>query len=129
MIVFRLALGLLLVVLGSSALAQNALDPESLVGEWAGIAALIGPRGGVTRGPVALAIERVEGGKVYGRIETPGGGSPTTFVGTLRGNMFTFYTGRFETALTVVGKRLYGVRRAGGDGDNTELGLDKVEKK
>src|SRR5262245_64711121 len=100
MTALRLALVLLLVVIGASAHGQSAPDPQSLVGEWAGIAAVLSPRGGASRAPFALAIDRVEGGKVYGRIETPGGGSPTTFVGTLRGNTLTFYTGRFETALT-----------------------------
>ena len=59
----------------------------------------------------------------------PETGPPSSFVGTLRGNTLTFYTGCFETALTLQGKRLYGLRRAGADNDNYELGLDKIEKK
>src|SRR5947209_7625997 len=63
--------------------------------------------------------------KVYGWTSTPGG-QTTSFVGTLRGNTLTFYTGRFATDLTVAGTRMYGMRRGGGEGENTELGLDKV---
>ncbi|SRR5712691_7072808 len=129
MTALRVALVLLVVVIGSSALAQTAPDPQALIGEWAGVATLIGARGAATRGPFALSIDKVEGGKVYGRTETPGGGPPASFVGTLRGNTLTFYSGRFETVLTVAGRRIYGVRRAGGEGENVELGLDKVEKK
>jgi|SRR5262245_24742133 len=123
------ALVLFLLVNGSAALSQTtAPDPQALVGEWAGVATRIAVRAGATRGAYMLTIEKVEGGKVYGHADVPGGGPPASFVGTLRGNTLTFYTGRFETALTLEGKRLYGVRRGGVD-DNFELGLDKIEKK
>jgi hypothetical protein len=56
-------------------------------------------------------------------------GPPASFVGTLHRNTLTLYTGRFETALTLDGKRLYRSRRAGADNDNFELGFDKIEKK
>ena len=127
------ALALLLLVTGSAAFAQTVPaqtppDPQALVGEWAGVATHIAARAGATRGPYVLTIEKVEGGKVYGRADLAGSGPPTSFVGTFRGNTLTFYTGRFETALTLEGRRLYGLRRGGADND-FELGLDKVEKK
>jgi len=128
------ALALLLLVTGSAALAQTVPapttpDPQALVGEWAGVATRIAARAGAARGAYMLTIEKVEGGKVYGRADMPETGPPSSFVGTLRGNTLTFYTGCFETALTLQGKRLYGLRRAGADNDNYELGLDKIEKK
>ncbi len=129
MTALRLVLVLLLVVVGSSALAQTVPDPQSLVGQWAGIATLISARGVGNRGAFAMSIDKVDGGKVYGRTDNPSGGPPANFVGSFAGNRITFYTGRFETALTVAGKRMYGVRRAGADNDNFELGLEKVEQR
>src|ERR1043166_3389274 len=128
------ALALLLLVTGSAAFAQTVpaqtpTDPQALVGEWAGVATRIAARGGAARGTYMLRIEKVEGGKVYGRADMPETGPPSSFVGTLRANTLTFYTGYFETALTLEGKRLYGLRRAGADNDNYEIGLGKVENK
>ena len=126
MVARRIMLAWLLVVGGSPVCAQTAADPRALIGEWSGLATQISPRGAGSRGAYTLAIERVEGAKVYGWTSTPGGGQTTSFVGTLRGNTLTFYTGRFATDLTVTGTRMYGVRRGGGEGENTEFGLDKV---
>ena len=131
----RLALALFVLVSGStaamaqSASAQSAPDPQALVGEWAGMATLTAARRGAMRSPYLLTIEKVEGGKVYGRADMREDGSPSSFVGTFRGNTLTFYTGRFETNLILEGKRLYGLRRAGADIENFEIGLDKIEKK
>ena len=55
--------------------------------------------------------------------------SPSSVAEPFRGNTLTFYTGPFETNLTLEGKRFYGLRRAVADNDNVELGLDKIEKK
>ena len=119
-----------IVVLGSApTLAQTVVDSSSLVGEWSGTATLISARAGADRRTYTLTIEKVEGGKVYGRAGAAGDGPPINFVGTLRGATFTFYTGRFETQLTVAGNRMYGLRRAGADNENVELGLDKVDAK
>lgn len=126
MVARRIVLAWLLVLGGSPVFAQTAADPETLIGEWSGLATQISPRGAGSRGGYTLSIERVEGTKVYGWTSTPGGGHTTSFVGTLRGNTLTFYTGRFATNLTVAGTRMYGMRRGGGEGENTELGLDKV---
>jgi hypothetical protein len=128
MVARRIMLAWLLVLAGSPVFAQTAADPQTLIGEWSGLATQISPRGASFRSAYTLSIERVEGGKVYGQTHMLGGG-PTSFVGTLRGNSLTFYTGRFATELTVAGTRMYGVRRGGGEGENTDLGLDKVEKK
>ncbi|SRR5712691_1284365 len=125
----RVVLVSLLVLGGSPTLAQTVPDTPSLIGEWTGVATLIGARAGASRRTYTLTIDKVEAGKVHGRAGTPGDGPPANFVGVLRGNTLTFYTGRFETQLTVAGKRMYGVRRAGADNDNLELGLDKVETK
>src|SRR5262245_9268364 len=126
--VFRVMLVALLVLGSSPALAQTVADAPSLVGEWSGVATMIGSRAAASRHTYTLTIDKVEDGKVYGRADAPGGGPPATFVGTLRGATFTFYTGRFQTQLTVAGKRMYGVSRAG-ETDSVELGLDKVEAK
>jgi hypothetical protein len=128
MTALRIVLVLLLLVPGSSALAQTAPDPQSLIGEWAGLVTLVGGRAAASRSAYTLSIEKVEGEHAYGRADTPGGGPPANFVGTLRANTLTFYTGRFEIALTVAGKRMYGQSRYGGD-STVELGLEKVEKK
>ena len=125
MVARRIMLAWLLVLGGSPVFAQTTADPQTLIGEWTGLATQISPRAAGSRGAYALSIERVEGAKVYGWTSTPGG-QTTSFVGTLRGNTLTFYTGRFATDLTVAGTRMYGVRRGGGEGENTELGLDKV---
>src|SRR5262249_28080072 len=127
MIALRVVLALFLVTSSVPVLAQTVSDSESLVGHWAGIATTTNMRQGNMRLPYALSIERVEGGKVYGTIETAGAGGG--FVGTLRGNQLTFYTGRYENSLTVSGRRMFGVRRGGSDIENTEIGLDKVEAK
>jgi len=124
----RVALLWLLLLGNPPVFAQTVVDPDMLIGEWSGVATNISPRGAGTRGAYTLSIERVEGGKVYGRTITPGDSRPTSFVGTLHGNALTFYTGRYATELTVSGTRMYGVQRGGGEGDNTELGLDKVKK-
>ena len=129
MTTLAVALALLLLVSGSPALGQIAPDPQALVGEWAGVATRIAPRAGASRATYMLTIEKVEGAKVYGHADTLGSGPPASFIGTLRGNTLTFYSGRFETALTLAGKRLYGLRRGGADTDNLEIGLDKVETK
>jgi hypothetical protein len=126
MVARRIMLAWLLVLAGSPVFAQTAADPQTLIGEWSGLATQISPRGAGSRSAYTLSIERVEGTKVYGWTSTPGGGQTMSFVGTLRGNTLTFYTGRFATNLTVAGTRMYGVRRGGGEGENTELGLDKV---
>jgi hypothetical protein len=126
MVARRIMLAWLLVLAGSPVFAQTAADPQTLIGEWSGLATQISPRGAGSRSAYTLSIEKVEGAKVYGWTSTPDGGHTTSFVGTLRGNILTFYTGRFATDLTVAGTRMYGVRRGGGEGENTELGLDKV---
>ena len=126
--VFGVMLVSLFILGNSPTLAQTVPDSASLVGEWNGVAARIDSRAAAFRRAYTLTIDKVEDGKVYGRADTPGGGPSANFVGTLRGDTFTFYTGRFQTQLTVAGKRMYGVSRAG-DTDNVELGLDKVEPK
>src|SRR3989441_4524059 len=129
MTTLAVALALLVLVSGSPAFAQTAPDPQALVGEWAGVATRIAPRAGASRATYMLTIEKVEGAKVYGHADTLGSGPPASFVGTLRGNTLTFYSGRFETALTLAGKRLYWLRRGGADNGNPQIGLRKVGRK
>src|SRR2546421_4204700 len=129
MTTLAVALALLVLVSGSPAFAQTAPDPQALVGEWAGVATRIAPRAGASRATYMLTIEKVEGAKVYGHADTLGSGPPASFVGTLRGNTLTFYSGRFETALTLAGKRLYGLRRGGAHTHNPQIGPHKIETK
>ena len=65
MVARRIMLAWLLVVGGSPVCAQTAADPRALIGEWSGLATQISPRGAGSRGAYTLAIERVEGAKVY----------------------------------------------------------------
>ena len=77
------ALALVLLVTGSAASAQTVPapttpDPQALVGEWAGVATRIAARAGAARGTYMLTIEKVEGGKVYGRSMGCAGPERTT---------------------------------------------------
>lgn len=97
--------------------AQATLDPQSLVGEWAGkwIAAATGGgnggRGG-TQGPYALVITKIEGDRVFATVES------REFSGAVRGtladNRLTFAGPQFRTELTIEGNQMRGLRQGGG---------------
>jgi|SRR5215475_8624821 len=115
-----LAFGLLLACLTlcpDPLLAQAALDPQSLVGQWTGkwIAAATGGgnggRGG-TQGPYSLTITRVEGDVVFATVEY------REFSGNVRGtisdNQLTFVGPQFRTELRIDGNQMRGLRQGGG---------------
>jgi hypothetical protein len=57
-------------------------------------------------------ISRVEGDRVFARIETQGFSGPA--LGTLSGNRLTFAGERFRVELTVNGSEMRGTRQGGG---------------
>ena len=93
-----------------ASLAQNvAPEPQSLVGQWIGT--WTEKSEAKVNGRYYLAIERVEGNRVFGRGEVysgPGKGKTEfNFVGTLQGNRLTY--GRDQVAdLTIDGDRMEG---------------------
>ena len=79
MVALRIMLAWLLVLGGSPVFAQTTADPQTLIGEWTGLATQISPRAAGSRGPYTMSIERGEGARVYGWTSTPGGGQSTSF--------------------------------------------------
>ena len=70
--------------------SSQAIDPQSLIGEWQGTWET---RSGEARGggQYYLTIEKVEGGKVYGKVTVTGRRSNDfKFVGALEGNRLTY---------------------------------------
>jgi hypothetical protein len=87
-----------------------AVDPQTLVGEWAG--EFSGMKAG--KGRYYLTIEKVDGDRVHLRIERPDLKDPaapkkTRSVGTLNGNVLR-YAASFvpPTQLTIDGDRMSG---------------------
>ena len=101
-----------IVALVSWASAQNAaVDPQTLVGQWVGNWA---NRGAARGGRYYLTIEKVEGDKVYLRIERPDlkdSSQPKDVegVGTLTGNHLSYAPPRIaQTDLTIDGNKMSG---------------------
>ena len=97
-------------------LAQSAVDPQALIGEWNGrwtIGAAgggVGGRGG-TQGPYKLVITKVEGDRVFATLDTQGFSGKIT--ATLAGNTLSFGNDRLQTQLTVDGNQMRGTRSGG----------------
>ena len=124
----RLARGLAPAVLvavlayGSLAVAQMAVDPQSLAGEWVGTWQDKAPPG--ASGAYYLTIEKVDGNKVTGKGEVLGRPSyKFPFVGVLSGNRLTF--GRD----TVVDLTIDGDRMEGGSTGQVNRVIKLVKKK
>ena len=84
------------------------LEPQSLIGEWIGT--WEGKMASVS-GPYRLTIQRIDGEKVRGRVETSGGrGENRTFpiTGVLRGNHLTYGTSNFTVDLEISGSEMHG---------------------
>jgi hypothetical protein len=84
-----------------------SVDPQSLIGQWSG--SWTGTHGGAGRGSGSgkyyLTIERVQGEKVFGKIENSGRrGTVTNITGTLSGNRLTYG----KTELTIDGDNMQG---------------------
>jgi opacity protein-like surface antigen len=91
-----------------AALAQNvAPEPQSLVGQWIGT--WTEKSEAKLNGPYYIAIEKVDGNKVFGRgeVHSRSGKTEFKFVGTLEGNRLTY--GRDNVVdLTIDGNRMEG---------------------
>jgi hypothetical protein len=130
----RLAFGLLLslCLLAAPATplaAQPALDPRSLVGEWTGTWTAGATGGGTgsragTQGPYTLAISRVDGGRVFGTIQTRWYSG--NIRGTLEDNRLIVASEQYRTELTVDGNQMRGTRQGGGI---PPVGIQLVKKK
>ena len=111
----RLAMALLLAVgpvPWGAALAQPAIDPASLVGEWMGTRSRWTPEmGQPERGQWNLIVERAEGSKVYLRREIPGT-RDTSFVGTVTGNQLSIGQGAQAITFTIDGTHMTSKYRA-----------------
>ena len=105
-----LLLVILLLVLGhgsAPALAQ-AIDPQSLVGEWIG--QWSSTSRAQTSGPYSLLISKVDGDKVTGRVEQSSHQKNTSFafVGTLEGNKLIIVNPGSRTELEISGNQMRG---------------------
>ena len=103
------AVVILALLLISVVVSGQAVDPQTLIGEWQGQwSSLSG------NGKYYLTIEKVQGDKVYLRIERPDMKDSSLpkdvrFVGTLTGNLISYEPPRVpETLLTVEGKKMTG---------------------
>ncbi len=87
----------------------QAIDPQTLLGQWEGDWSSTGDRG-----RYYLTIEKVEGDKVHLRIERSGMSDRTLpsdvrFVGTLAGNRLAYAPPRWPaTQLTIEGNKMSG---------------------
>lgn len=88
----------------------QAVDPQSLIGEWQGTWNLANPKS--VNGQYYLTIKTVEGNKVQGRVERSNiraGITPDFNVtGTLTGNVLKFQSGPANTELTIDGNQMSG---------------------
>jgi hypothetical protein len=91
-------------------LQSALLDPQTLVGEWAG--EFTGMKGG--KGRYYLTVEKVDGNRVHLRVERPDMREPAApknvqSVGTLNGNVLSYAAPRLPpTHLTIDGDRMSG---------------------
>ena len=99
----------------SSAESQSvAIDPQTLVGEWAG--EFNGMKG--AKGKYYLTIEKVDGDRVHLRVERPDLKEPAApkkvqSVGTLNGNVLRYAAPLLPpTHLTIDGDRMSGTQQA-----------------
>ena len=89
----------------------QSLDPQSLIGDWVGTWQ---GRLASASGPYRLVIERVNGDKVHGHVETTSGRSkqdaPTSFriAGEVKGNHVTYGTSNYQVDLEVNGTEMRG---------------------
>ena len=89
----------------------QAPDPQSLLGEWIGTWT---GRLASASGPYRLVIERVDGRRVRGHVETTGGrnqqGAPVSFriAGVLKGNHLTYGASNSPVDLEVNGSEMRG---------------------
>src|SRR5215813_5590514 len=93
-----------------SALAQT-VDPQSLVGQWAGTWAMANEPG--VQGTHNMTISKVGGNQVYGHVDRIGFGRAVAtahfdFVGTLDGDRLTFAGPAHTVELTVSGTNMRG---------------------
>lgn len=89
----------------SSPLWSQDVDPQSLVGDWSGTWTITPDQGKESSDVYLLKIERVEGGKVYGKGDYAAGGLQSfKLEGTLDGNRLKFGA----TELVIADNRMQG---------------------
>jgi hypothetical protein len=111
--------------LAVSAWSQEALDPQSLVGEWRG--SWIDKKRPGANGQYFLTIEQVHANKVYGQVAISGRESVQfKIVGTLAGNRLTFGT-QNPTELLIEGKQMRGSAQGSVKGNPMEIALAKTK--
>ncbi len=103
-----------LVVFLVAPVSGQTIDPQSLIGEWAGDWAARQERG--FTGQISMSISRVAGGKVYGEFSMSGARSvpPTKVVGDLTAQGFTITGPQFVSTYALTGDRLTGISGPGG---------------
>ena len=111
--------------LAVSAWSQEALDPQSLVGEWGGSWINKHQRG--FTGQYHLIVEKVAGNKVYGQVTISGRDTAQfKIVGTLAGNRLTFGT-QNPTELLIEGKQMKGAAQGAGRAAPLDITLTKTK--
>ena len=109
---------------GPSSVPAQVTDAH-LIGEWVGtwtstlyqdtgLPPGATPRGIKNNGEYHLTITKVEGGRVYARVQQPGMPLPEfNVVATLNQNVIYYANERIKTELTVDGNRMKGTRLGG----------------
>lgn len=98
----------LLALLAGPSRSEEAVDPQSLVGQWGG--SWTDKASGKLTGQYWLTIDRVRGRRVFGEVEASGPprSAKFKFAGTLDGNRLRFTSGSAVTELTVHGQEMRG---------------------
>ena len=89
----------------------QTVDPQSLVGQWAGTWAMANEPG--VQGTHNMTISKVEGNQVYGHVDRIGFGRAVAtahfdFIGTLDGDRLTFTGPAHTVELTISGTNMRG---------------------
>ena len=107
------------------AVAQTPIDPQYLLGEWAGNwSGTWGTGSQMLSGQYVLKITKVEGEKVFGEVEwTAKGASKANVVGTFDGQRLTYGDAEF----IVEGNRMTGSRRVQNFARGIKIELTKAK--
>lgn len=115
---------LLILALGPISIPAQVSEAQ-LVGEWVGtwtgtvyqgtgLPPAPPPRGIKNTGDYVVTISKVEGEKVYGRVQQPGLSLPEyNFVGTRNQNTVSWGSERYQVQLTIEGDKMSGTRSGG----------------
>jgi len=99
----------------------QAVDPQSIVGEWAGT--WVGASERLAQGTLNMAVTKVEGNQVHGRSERMNWANrQTRFVGKLEGDKLVFAGPTQFVELTISGTQMQGT---GVDGVRINISMTK----